>query len=741
MAVAHILLGFLACGATAVALGLTALRLLRIELRRAEAVCLGFVLGSALTSTLTLAIAALWIAREGAFLGIAAVALVLLWRQRKWLRRLPPASMDGIPKTLQVVFAAAWLAFGTVYFRQALSPEMSPDGMSYHLGLVNLWNHAHGLIRNNGMFAAMPEGLEMLFLFAFAIGRHSAAALVHFSFLMSLPLLTILYGCRFGWQRGGAVLAAILVFASPLVAADGAAAYNDVALAAIVFAAVYLLELWRRERTTGTLLAASLLAGFAFAVKYTGGPLLLFAAGTIVWEQRRTPRRQAAKALLLALAAMALTPAPYLIRNAIWFQDPIAFFGNGIFRNRWFHVSFEQELLENMSHWHGVTWSEAPRELTLGGPKTGESFGPAFVIMPLALIGLAWPQTRLLLAAAAFSAFGFAGDKNGRLLIPAVPLLAMAAAYVLCRFRRAAWLAGGIAVAHLFISWPAMNTRLHIYSGWRLMHIPWKVALRQEPEDEYLGKDERYTAARLIEARVPEGQPVFLFAGGSVAQSYTTRPILVAWESAFAERIADSITDARNSADFERRRWTAGFPKTAVREILIVQTGSATGRDMWSIDEIRLWDQDRLLPHAPGWRLNAFPNPWDIALAFDGSAATRWRSWEWLRPGMWIDVRLDPAQELDHVDILCNDGQWDSRMAAFVLTSAGQWELPGLTGWHMDPPADLRREAMAAIQRAGIRYIAVSRQRWEGEPFRGDSPGWGVRQIGSTRDLVLLEVE
>ena len=49
--------------------------------------------------------------------------------------------------------------------------------------------------------------------------------------------------------------------------------------------------------------------------------------------------------------------------------------------------------------------------------------------------------------------------------------------------------------------------------------------------------------------------------------------------------------------------------------------------------------------------------------------------------------------------------------------------------------------AMAAIQRAGIRYIAVSRQRWEGEPFRGDSPGWGVRQIGSTRDLVLLEVE
>jgi len=741
MPVAHILMGFVACAATALSLGVTALRILRVDLRRAEAICLGYILGAALASTLTLAVAALWIARKGVFLVIAGGALMLLWRQREWLRSLPPAPLDSIPKALRLLFAAAWLAFGVVYFRQALSPEMSPDAMTYHLGLVNLWNRAHGLMRNNGMFAAMPEGLEMLFLFAFAIGRHSAAALVHFSFLMCLPWLMVLYGCRFGYPRGGAAVAAILVFASPLVAADGTAAYNDVALAAIVFATVYLLEKWRRERSMGTLLAASLLAGFAFAVKYTSGPLLVLAAGTVFWELRRTPPRQAAKTLLAALAAMALTPAPYLIRNAIWFQNPVAPFCNRIFRNPWFHVSFEQGLVENVSHWQGVTWSDVPRELTFGGPKTGESFGPTSVILPLALIGVLWPQTRPLLLAAGFSACAFAGDKSGRFLIPAVPLLAMAAAFVLCRFRRTAWLAGAVAVAHLVVSWPAMNTRLHIYTGWRLMHIPWKVALRQEPEDEYLLKEERYTAARLIEARVPEGQPVYLFAEAAVAQSYTTRPLLLSWESAFAEKIGDWIANARNSSTYQRRRWTAAFPKTAVRELLIVQTGSTAKQDMWSIDEIRLWHRDRVLPRAPGWRLDAFPNPWGIPLAFDGSEATRWRSWEKLRPGMWIGVRLDPAGEMDHVDVMCNDGQWATRMAAFAMASDGQWRIPRLTSWHMDPPVDRRREAMAQIKRAGIRYIAVSRLLWQGEAFHGDFAGWGVHEIGSTPGLVLLEAE
>ena len=112
------------------------------------------------------------------------------------------------------------------------------------------------------MYAALPSGMEMLFLFAFAIGRHSSAALVHFSFLMLLPALTVLYGIRFGLPRGSAAFAAIVVFVTPLVGWDGSIAYNDVALTVVGFAAVYFLQMWRSDRFPANLMAACALAGF-----------------------------------------------------------------------------------------------------------------------------------------------------------------------------------------------------------------------------------------------------------------------------------------------------------------------------------------------------------------------------------------------------------------------------------------------------------------------------------------------
>lgn len=741
MAVLEILLGFLACALTSLALGVTLLRILRLDLRRAEALCLGYVVGGALTSTLTLAIAVLWIAWKGVFLALAGASLILLWRQRRWLRGLKPTPVRTIPPALRLLFYAALVAYGILYFRQALSPEMSPDGMAYHLGLVNLWNHAHGLVRNMGVHASKPEGMEMLFLFAFAIGRHSAAALVHFSFLMVLPCLMVLFGCRFGWPRGAAVLAAILVFASPLVGVDGTAAYNDVALAAVVFAILFLFQMWRQERTSGALVAASLLAGFALALKSTSAFLVVFIVADLLWELRRSPRRLAARTILIAVIVMVAVPAPYFIRNAIWFQNPTAFFGNRIFPNRWFHISFETSFAQSQAHLFGVAWSEMPRELTFGGPKMQESFGPAFVLLPVALFGLIWPRTRFLLLAALFAAIPFAAVKSARFLIPALPLVAMAAAFVVCRLPRSALLAGGIAMAHLFVSWPSVNNRLHISSGWRLVdHVPWKAALRQEPEEHYLAKSNEYLMARLVEAHVPESESV-LSLGASVAQSYTLRPILVAWDSAFAERMSDLIFSAAYVFVDGSRTFTATLPKTGVRQLHIAQTGRGEGQQMWSVDEIQLWSEGAPVPPSPLWQWCAQPNPWDVALLFDGSPATRWRSWEALAPGMFIDVRFDRVLAIDRVDVVSHDPQWESRMSVSVLTESGEWKPAAQSSWRSCPPPDLRKDATQAIKRSGIRFIEMSMEAWSREPFRADFAAWGVHQVASTPHSVLLAVD
>lgn len=90
------------------------------------------------------------------------------------------------------------------YFTNAMTPERSPDGTAYHLGLVARYLREHGFRRiTTNMYANLSQGVEMLHLFAFAFGRHSAAALVHFCFLATLPLAMLCYARRFAFPAAG----------------------------------------------------------------------------------------------------------------------------------------------------------------------------------------------------------------------------------------------------------------------------------------------------------------------------------------------------------------------------------------------------------------------------------------------------------------------------------------------------------------------------------------------------------
>ncbi|HUP04109.1 MAG TPA: glycosyltransferase family 39 protein, partial [Bryobacteraceae bacterium] len=328
MILASILLGWLACGITCLAAGLAAVRAFRLDLNRAEALCLGFALGAALTSTLSLALAFLFAARAGVFLGLAALAAALLWRQLPWLRSLKPADWRSIPAAFRYLVAVVWAAYGGLYLLHAMEPAIAPD--TYHLGFVNQWNLAHGMTRIVDCYAALPQGLEMLYLFAFSIGRDSGAVLVHYLFLMALPAAMLLYGVRFGIGRGGAAFAAIVVFVTPTVGWDGSIAYNDVALALAVLTTLYLFQIWRSGRSAGVLAAAGLMAGYCIAIKYTGALALIPLFAAALWDLRRD-LRAAARAFLILTAAAAAFPAPYLVRNWLWYGNPIAFFGNAIF--------------------------------------------------------------------------------------------------------------------------------------------------------------------------------------------------------------------------------------------------------------------------------------------------------------------------------------------------------------------------------------------------------------------------
>jgi hypothetical protein len=734
---ASILLGWLACGATCFVAGLAAVRALRIEANRPEALCLGFALGSAITSTLTLAFAVLFFAREWVFLGMALAAALGGRRLLPWLRGLQPADWRSIPASFRILLSIALIAYGGLYLLHALEPGIAPD--TYHLGFVNAWNSAHGMTKIVDCYAALPQGVEMLFLFAFSIGRHSAAALVHFLFLMLLPLTMALYGIRFGIDKGAAAFAAIVVFVTPLVGWDGSIAYNDVALALAAFAVLYLAGIWRSSKSAGPLVAAGLLAGYCAAIKYTGALVFVPLAGVVAWELRRE-WRAALRALWLATGAAALAPMPYLIRNWIWYRNPVAFFANSIFPNPYFSAAFERSYIRDLAHWHGVTWSELPKELTFGGPKLFYNLGPIYALAPIALAGLCWKKTRLPALFALAAGCAYAGNKDPRFLIPILSMAMMSVGFVVSRLPRGTWALWLLAAAQVLLIWPQVSRHSHrIQVPFpNLAKTNWKAALRLEPEERYLAQFDYYDVAREIERQAPGDEPV-LDLGGGVAVSYTKHFLIDSYHSTMAERATSLFYANEDSPSQYRWRWTAVFPATAVRQVRVLQDNQ--NGFLWSVRELRLLRDGKQIPAAADWRADATANREDVDQMFDGMEWTSWSSREAMRPGMSVGVELRRPVTIDSVEMLSGNGPWESKMHLELTDAGGRKVTAPSAEWRAEPPADLRRDATRTLKRQGIQYVLIVNNTFHARPLRASAPAWGMREVCSMPSAGLYRID
>lgn len=729
---ASILAGFLACAVAVLACGIGTLRALRLDLNRAETLCLGYVLGFPIVSTLTFALAAFGVARKGVFMSIAVLSVVALARCAPWVRCLPPASFRNVPLPFWILFAGALAGYGQLYLRQALAPTTAPDALTYHLGFVNLWNHAHGFVPLEDIYSAMPEGMEMLFLFAFSIGRHAAAQLVHFSLLLLLPALTTLHALRFRMGGAAGLTAGILVFAAPIVGADGTTAYNDVALAAFALGAVWFLEFWRATKRSGALIASCLLAGFCLATKYTGAPFVALTAGVVLWECRRTPRQLRSRPVLASLALLALTCLPYVVRNAIRFQNPLAPFANSVFRNKHFHISFEQEYRQILSHPNFVTWRELPGELVWGGPKLFGHLGTAFLLAPVGIAGLAFPETRVVTMAALALGSPFFANKGTRFLIPMLPLLTLSMAFVIGRIPFGTVLLWLIAAAHLVLSWPGIDKG----PGWRVDPVSWDVALQRVNEEAYLTSQlNEYLFARTIDRMIPAGEPVYSFI--ALPQAYMTH-VRLSRESARGETVIHLLLVNGHPAD-SRHTFVFQLPAVPLRAVELRQ--SAKANTPWGVDEIELFSASGRIQPSPDWKVTARPFPWDARFAFDGNDATRWNSWEDLRPGMWI--RADFPHELagQKAIVFVSQGDWDAKMSLRVLTSQGKWIECDQPLTVMAPPLDRRRAATAAIRQLGFRYLVFSARDFAANLYYDHPEDWGLRTLHQSGDLKLLTTD
>jgi hypothetical protein len=686
-----------------------------------------FVVGSAILSLAVFVLCALHLVYWWVFLTVGAVSLAACPR-RNWRR---PSLALKLPAWTKVLFGVVLGAYFLIYFFHSMAPEASPDGSTYHLGLVNLYLEHHGFEHITwSLYANLSQGAEMLFLFAFAFGKHSAAAMVHFAFLVALVWEMLIYGRRIGIPLA-ALCGAVLLAASPVVAVDATSAYNDVALAAVGFTVFLLLEIWQCEPDGVLLAATGLVAGFAYATKYTGGVAVIYALATVAWKSPRWRR------VAVVAGCAGISMAPWMIKNWLSVQNPVSPFFNHYFPNQYITGLFERDYTGYLALYDLPSRWSIPLQATMRG-GLGGILGPVFLLAPIALLSLRRPEGRkLLLAFVVFGATYFSNIGTRFLILP-LPFLALAMALAVSAVPA---LVAAVALVHAVISWPAIVPRYSPPAGWRLAaRVPWREALRLRDADRYLtSRRSDYAVARLVERATAPGATIFSYR--AYPWAYTSRRLILAHESAEGETL-DLILRSGFEPDREPTWHLAWqFPRQQLRGVRVLQT--ATGSDVWSVSELRIFDGDGELPRAARWRLTAHPFPWHIQDAFDNSPLTFWRCGDSIHPDMYIEVEFGTDETATGVRIEAAPDQYGIRLQLEGRQPSGAWTRLAATPetFNGAAPLGLRLAVAEELKRRGVDNILLFDDDSASADFRRNPDLWGVRQIGEAADARLYQIQ
>jgi hypothetical protein len=682
-----------------------------------------FIAGSAMLSTVVFLLCAAHLAYAWIFLMTGTLACAAAWG-RHWRAPVLPR----LPEKHRILLFFFVLYF-VLYFFSAMAPEWSPDGVTYHLGFVARYFREHGFHRITwNMYASLSEGMEMLFLFAFAFGRHSGASMVHFAFTAALAWQMFVYGRRNGFAVAGAC-GALLVFASPIVGIDGTSAYNDVAVAAIGFTLFDLVQQAAERKSLRFAAAIGLAAGFCYAVKYTAWPAVIYAVVLVLWKTRRI------KPALITAVTAALVITPWMAKNWIWLQNPVSPFYNRYFPNPYITTAFEEGYRKDLQMYDLTSRKQIPMAVTTTG-SLGGLLGPIFLLSPIALLALRRREGRQLLLAAVVFGCNYFSNISPRFLIAPLPFLALSMMLAVSAIPQ---LMMAVAVVHAIISWPAYIPKYCAPNAWHLSKIPYREALRLKNAEEFLGSHViDYGVEQMVERSTSAGATVFTYR--PIPEAYTSRRILVNYESAFNQTLGLIVQQAYNPQLMPTWRLRFGFARRSLQAIRITQTNTAD--DLWNIHELRIFDGAAELPRRPEWRLTAQPYPWSIQEAFDNRIVTFWRCGETARPGQFVQVDFHRVETVDGVTIETAPDQPGIRLKLDGQDEAGRWAPLAGAPQISDaaPPLGLRQAAMEELRRCGVDYILTFGDEGETRDLRAHPAQWGIREIAHYQETKLYEL-
>jgi hypothetical protein len=691
--------------------------------------------GAAVESSIVFLMLAARVGNRAGFLLLGAVCLAAFSWVGRGAARLADAAKAPADRVSICLAGAALAFYAALYLINALAPELEPDARAYHLGLTSEYVRMGRFPGRVGFFEMLPQGLEMLFVPAFAFGRHSAARLVHCAFLLASVPLMLRIGRRLELTDSVSIAAAVLYFCAPVTGITGTSAYTDAGGVFFTLAAFYTLLVWRDTRDARYLAPAGITAGFCYAIKFPGALVAILAVAFVVAADRGIRARQ----LALLTGAALVVAAPWILRDVVMTGNPVAPLFNRFFPNPYFHPSADKALAASLGSLGGVAPWRVPYELIVGG-SFGGTMGPAFFALPLGLLALRKRAGRLCWMAAAPLALPWFWNTGARFLMPALPFLAVALSLAVTMIlpRQALWACVAVQAVGC---WPQVFGLYHPEYTWRLERIPWRAALRIQPEKDYLKAVlPAYGVARLLQDNTYPGERIFSLI--SVPTAYTDREVLQFWHSARAEQLYDTLRTAAAPDDpsFDVRVDWAPQAMSGLR-LRMPQASPAE----WQITDIKLFSGDDRIRGSPEWQLRAWPNVGELPLAFDQNPATRWRTWEPIRAGMYVEVDFGRAQMLSGAVVTAPSAQSVLPVEFYGLARDGWRLLPSRPLVTQGRLGEARMAATTAVLGAGFRYIlAYNSDEGNGvlgAAMLGHQAEWGVEKTAEVGPAVLFRIK
>jgi len=251
-----------------------------------------------------------------------------------------------------------------------------------------------------------------------------------------------------------------------------------------------------------------------------------------------------------------------------------------------------------------------------------------------------------------------------------------------------------------------------------LSGMPWKAALRVTPEDEFLMRKSEYLTARMVEDFVPAGERVFSWSGA--AESYTSRDVMISFQSAWGLRIADVFATPITDLLQPRRNHVLRLNEPQQR-LRIVQTQESPA-EIWTISEIQ--------PRPLEMRASHFP--FQTQLAFDGNPLTRWSSGSALRAGMWVELEF--PQRVAEVRMTLTLDQPHTQMRVDLPDAAIQASVG-------EPSGNLRPAAAETVKQFGIRYFLVDEADYGAGDFADHLRDWNIEQLAERGRVKLYRLK